>query len=708
MLRKRGQVSVFIIIGILLILFVGLALFIRSVITKDTEHQPEDIPSEFYPVKIFIEQCISRTASEAIQLIGESGGYTNLDEFGITHTSDPTTSQAVQFSPESSLNVAYWWYLKSPNDCSGNCEFSSEMPYLKSEYEKGEERSFMDSSIEAQIDRYVNENIDECLNDFNDFKKQGFTIIELGNVKTTTTIRDKDVLVSVDYPIEIKKGNINSKASKFFTEIPVVLKDVYELAFMITSDEINYHFLEINALNLISAFSDIDSNKLPPMAGSEFQLKAPVYWTKPDVETKLQEMLMSYVPLLQVKDTLNYRDRSSGDIIKDGIYEQMTIPSYGENYKRVASNFAYLGWWPTYFDINSRSGLIMPESASSTFLPLDIGIQRYDFSYDVSYPVIVTLNSPDSFNGQGYSFKFALEANIRNNQPMNSSFVSLESFGEESSMFCDANKRNSGDITIKAFDAQTKQPIDKVMVYYTCGEESCFIGNTEIKDNQAVLETKLPICAGGIITYKKPDYIGYSQFLSTEVDESATLPSVNLQPIEIKKIEVKKKNLVKQDGVWTFQTNPLSLSWDEQAIVSLERIGQQGEEEFTAVAEFKGGQSTPSEIRIAPGKYKVNIQLMLNSKVVIPERTERILGIIPIAKIPEIELEPYPAGGLIFDETNAFEIKTTNYNTLEFYSLYVDIPSIPLSERVHEDIEETGKIDDYSKHYRKSLEPSLR
>ncbi len=708
MLRKRGQVSVFIIIGILLILFVGIALFIRSIITEDTEQQPEDIPSEFYPVKIFIEQCISRTASEAIQLIGESGGYTNLDEFGITHTSDPTTSQAVQFSPESSLNVAYWWYLKSSNDCSGNCEFSSEMPYLKSEYDKGEERSFMDSSVEAQIDRYVNENLEECLNNFQDFEAQGFTVTKLGNVTATTTVRDKDVLVSVDYPIEIKKGNINSKPSKFFTEIPVMLKDVYELAFMITSDEINYHFLEINTLNLISAFSDIDENKLPPMAGSEFQLKAPVYWTKPDVETKIEEMLMSYIPLLQVKDTLNYQDRISGDTIKDGIYEHMTIPSYGDNYKRTASNFAYLGWWSIYFDINSRSGLIMPESASSNFLPLDIGIQRYDFSYDISYPVVVTLNSPDSFNGKGYSFRFALEANIRNNEPMNSSFISLESFGEEQSMFCDINKRNSGDITIKTFDAQTKQPIDKVMVYYSCGQESCFIGQTELKDNQAVLETKLPICAGGTITYTKPDYIGYSQFLSTEVDESATLSSVNLEPIEIKKIEVKKKNLVKQDGSWIFQNNPLSLSWDEQAIISLERIGKEGEEEFTAVAEFKGGQSNPSEIRIAPGKYKVNIQLMLDSKVVIPERTEKILGIIPIAKVPEIELEPYPAGGVIFDENNAFEIKTTDHNTIEFYSLYVDIPSIPLSQRTHKDIEETGKIEDYSKYYRKSLEPSLR
>jgi hypothetical protein len=245
------------------------------------------------------------------------------------------------------------------------------------------------------------------------------------------------------------------------------------------------------------------------------------------------------------------------------------------------------------------------------------------------------------------------------------------------------------------------------MVYYTCGEESCFMGKTEIKDNQAVLETKFPICAGGTITYTKPDYIGYSSFLSTNVEESAILPAASLEPIQTKNIIVKKKNMAKNNNEWALENNPLSLSWDEQAIISLERIGKEGEEEFSAAAEFKGNQQEPSEIRIAPGKYRVNIQLMLDSKVVIPEEKEMLL-FIPIATIPEIELEPYPAGGIVFDETIPLEIKTTDYDAIEFYSLYIDIPGIPREERTHDDLEEIGKIEDYSEYYRKSLEPVLK
>ena len=701
MLKKRGQISLFIIIGIIILLAFGLTFYIKSRASRTEGIEPivDKIPTQLYPIKTFIEQCIEKTATDAITLIGESGGYIDTSRF--THTSDPTTSQAVEFSPESSMNIAYWWYLKSANTCSGNCEFSSEMPDLKSEYKKGEERQVMDSSVEAQIDKYINFNLNECLNDFTDFKSQGFEVRELGKITATTTIRDEDILVSINYPLEISKGKVKSKASNFFTTVPVNLKNVYDLAFMITSDEINYHFLEINTLNLIAAFSDIDKNKLPPMAGSEFKLTSPVYWTKPDVKTKLESMLMSYIPLLQVEDTLNYRKRMFEDSIKQRVYSQMDIPSYGNDYKNLGADFVYLSWWPIYFNINTKSGIIMPESASTNILPLGVGIQRYDFLYDVSYPVVITIDNPKAFYGKGYSFRFALEANIRNNQAINSSFVSLTQKSDETSMFCDINKRNSGSIKITAADAQTNQALDGVMIYYSCGTDSCFIGET---DSQAVLEAKFPICAGGIITFSKPNFLGYSESLSTEVYKEISL-SKELEPFVYKNIEIKKKKIVKTDDGWALNNNALGLSSNEQAIITLERIGEKGDEEFSAAAEYTGSQNELSELRIVPGKYRVNIQLVLNEKVVIPEE-KRLLGFVTL---PEIELNPFPAGGLVFDEAipwNTGDI--TNYNNIEFYSLYTDIPGIQESERKHDDLDEMNKIEEYSKNYRASLEPVLK
>ncbi len=707
MLKKRGQISVFIIIGIIILLVFGLAFYIKSRTSRTEEIGPivEKVPTQLYPIKLFIEQCIDKTATDAITLIGESGGYTDISEFGITHTADPTTSQAVEFSPESSMNIAYWWYLKSSNDCSGNCEFSSEMPDLKSEMKKGSERPVMDSSIESQIDRYVNNNLNECLNDFRDFEEQGFSVRELGKITTTTTIRNDDVLVSVNYPMEITKGKTKSKVSNFFTTIPVNLKNIYELAFMITSDEINYKFLERNTLNLIAGFSEIDSGKLPPMAGSKFELSSPVYWTKPTVKTKLEAMLMSYVPLLQVEDTFNYKKRMFDDSIKQRIYSQMDIPSYGDSYKKLGVDFIYLGWWPIYFDINTKSGIIMPESASTNLLPLPIAIQRYNFLYDISYPAIITINSPEAFHSKGYSFRFALEANIRNNEALNSSFVSLKGESDEASMFCDINKRNSGNIKITTANAQTNEALESVMVYYSCGDESCFIGETKIKNNKAVLETKFPICAGGVITFSKPDFLGYSEFLSTELDKEIALPLKKLEPFVYKNIEIKKKRMIKVDGKWIFDNTPLRLSTNEQAILTLERIGRNGEEEFSTAAQYTGSQDKPSELRIVPGEYKLNIQVILNEKVIIPKEVK----LIPPTILPKVELNPFPAGGIIFDEAIPWNTGSiTNYGNIEFYSLYIDLPGIPENKRKHDDMDEMSKTEEYSKNYRTSLEPVLR
>jgi hypothetical protein len=152
----------------------------------------------------------------------------------------------------------------------------------------------------------------------------------------------------------------------------------------------------------------------------------------------------------------------------------------------------------------------------------------------------------------------------------------------------------------------------------------------------------------------------------------------------------------------------LRLSDKEQAIITLERIGKKGDEEFSTAAEFTGSQSELSELRIVPGKYKVNIQIILNEKVIIPEETKMWL-VFPIATLPEIELNPFLAGGIIFDETIAWNTgDITNYNNIEFYSLYIDIPGIPQSERKHDDLDEMNKIEEYSKNYRASLEPMLK
>ena len=115
-------------------------------------------------------------------------------------------------------------------------------------------------------------------------------------------------------------------------------------------------------------------------------------------------MLPQYTPFLTVFDSENYKSN-----LYDTFYERATLPLANPNnnyYGDLEVNFNYFNWWPIYFELTGRgvSGeRIGPETTSSSYLSF-IGIKRYNFYYDVSYPVLVDIYSEDAFNNEGLHF----------------------------------------------------------------------------------------------------------------------------------------------------------------------------------------------------------------------------------------------------------------------------------------------------------------
>ena len=167
--QKKGQVTLFIVIGIIMLLALVVFVSIREEAAKQ-EIVPgvrvavEDVPVEFSLIRPFVESCISDIAEEALIKLGEHGGYIDPAEFGINAVADPTAGSAVRFSAGSGLEIPYWFYLSSDNKCSGNCQFSYGRPALY----RSEDRA---KSIEAQLDKYVDNNLKDCLNDFEALKQ---------------------------------------------------------------------------------------------------------------------------------------------------------------------------------------------------------------------------------------------------------------------------------------------------------------------------------------------------------------------------------------------------------------------------------------------------------------------------------------------------------------------------------------------------------
>src|SRR3989338_1946678 len=98
----------------------------------------------------------------------------------------------------------------------------------RKEMEKLEKASYMDNSIQDQLERYISENLPLCLNNYNAFKEQG-TIVEpaessgqittKGQITTNVVFTDEDVVINVNYPILLKKGEESKKQEKFNANI---------------------------------------------------------------------------------------------------------------------------------------------------------------------------------------------------------------------------------------------------------------------------------------------------------------------------------------------------------------------------------------------------------------------------------------------------------------------------------------------------------
>ena len=712
--RNKAQATIFMIIG-LIIIVAGTAYFyfqekiIEEGIAPEVEIALRKLPVEFDPVRSFVTNCLDDVSTEGLRLIGKQGGYISLDAEYSQQTfklnQDPTDSDAVEFAPGSGLRVPYWHYLSSDNDCL-DCKFESKRPELR----EGQ------NSIQNQLNRYVENNIGQCLDDFKPLTDQGYKV-EAGELSVETTVTKNDVVVVMDYDLEVEKESSRSTISRFAVTLPVNLQEIYNLATEITNLEMENRFLEKAAANLIASFAGVDKTKLPPMSDMRFEFGSSTNWMKSDIQNKVTQVLTSYIPLFQVDNTRNFNRNIFATSLQQRLYDYFIIPQFDENFLDLETSFTYLDFWPVYFDLNCNGEFCEAESVSPALSFLGIGIQRYNFLYDISFPAYIEIKEPDAFNGQGYTFSFFLESNLRNNEPIEVQSTPLQaaalSFG---SLLCDLSNRNAGPATINVKDRLTDAPLEEVQITYTVADETCFIGET---DNEGTLTAKFPSGAiGGVIQFLKNDYLKESLPFDAGADETI---DKGLEPIKAKNVIIKKKKVVKKqigtsgEFEWVFQDETFDLNPKEDAIITLTRISPLEEDDLVAGTFYSLNQEEPSEIRVASGEYEAEINLMLKDSLSIPEREEEageLFGFIGGTKftIPAMEFNednPLPSGGL------DLKVKLTsedlqNYNTIVFYVLSFALEDVPEQSRVLEDLQETNKIEQYSVANQAKLKPTFQ
>lgn len=732
-MKKRGQITLFIILGILILIGVFGYFYIRGQVVERAvlEELPTvtTIPFEFEPIRLFTQECLEAVGTEAIQKLGNQGGYIDLQEFGIkTSITNPTEADAFQFAPDSNIYVPYWWYLKGPNKCKGNCLFSSLRPPLH-------RTTAGDDSIEAQIDSYIEREIMACLNEYNAFKLQGYEIDPRGELVSRTIVNSNDILLHIEYPLRVELGDKDSDINEFYAIVPVNLMKIYQFASDITNAQMEHQYLEKQMLDLLTAFSGLNEDKLPPISATTFGTNPSMRWLVSDVKSKIEEILMIYVPAFQIYNTLNFRKRNIPNPIQAMLYQASELPINfsidSQPYSDIAVGFSYLAWWPIYFDVNSRGGVIKGTNAINDLASLfSIGTTRYNTVYDLSYPVVVEIYDPAALRDKGYIFRFALESNFRNNEPIDETFQGFEGLTvPQASLLCNDNQRNSGEIEIKVVDANTKEPVPDLHIGFQCGEEGCAIGDT---NENGSLVSKFPLCAGGLLALRHIDYYTPSLYLSTFLNETVDMPTVEAYPFGSKEIKINKYLFIKEeketrevsdilDPGQTIESTMeetegeakiiiIPAAFDEPADevrVLFTKVNDfEGDPEHIAVAQVKPNQT--SSLNLVPGTYEVSLDLLYHKPFVIPE-DEREAGTWPLQEeytIPAVEIDDnYLKGGAVFDESTGYVIITPedlySNKTLNLYVIDTGIPNVV------EQINDMDMIRAWTTKHRSMLEPKF-
>jgi len=227
-MQKRGQVTVFLIVGILILAAFAGILYLNTylhqqALTKEEEQFP--ITSKIKPqVSSFVESCLQKVALPGIYLLGIQGGILYFDDL----SNDPTK---VLITDNAVINYAY---LDGVNQLSS-------------------------SLLEEQLSKYLEAELPTCLNNFSLFSEQAIKVSETKPMTAKVLILAESVNLELKYPLDIVAGEEVVHVDTFWTNIPLRLgRTLDEAQKLIEKEHQNPAALTLSPMTSLSPVTSLD------------------------------------------------------------------------------------------------------------------------------------------------------------------------------------------------------------------------------------------------------------------------------------------------------------------------------------------------------------------------------------------------------------------------------------------------------------------
>jgi hypothetical protein len=481
-IKKRGQVTVYIILGLVVLIALVAIFSLRNYIIKnefEREQEKIQVVEEFKPVKNYLDSCIQSIALQGSDLMGLQGGYINIPEDNLPVNPVIPFSNKLDIFGNSRLVVPYWFYE------TANGIQKQQVPTLQ--------------EMQIQLADYINSNLNNCLNNFTAF--EGYQINDFRSLSTSVEIGDNQIFVRMLTNIVINYKDSQADFDKFLVSVNSPLGKLYKTGKDILNKENSDSFFEQKTIDMLVLYDQV------PYSGASLTC-SPRTWFVENVKKDLKTIIRANI------EAMNPSNQG---------YFNFDVDTNNADVK-----FKYNEQWPLDLSINGGEQVLKEESVfgqnnlAAAFLSTLFCLNNYHFVYDIKYPLLITLNEGD------YFFQYATQVIIKNNQPKENK-LGTNYLGNLDSRVCNSPSVKS---SIRVRDSDTGANIENAKVEFSCVGSVCDLGNTG-KDGLTIL---VPACLNAQISVSKDGYHDSSVTLDT-IEES--LFNLDLKPYKNKQVEVK-------------------------------------------------------------------------------------------------------------------------------------------------------------------------
>ncbi len=420
MLNKRGQLTIFIIVAVVLIAAVGLFFTLKDRIDRN------NIPATFEPAYNTFISCLEENTHTGINLLEAQAGYIEKPEFEAGSTYMPFSSQLDLYG----VGVPYWYYVSGNNI----------------------ERQRVPSKIDMQnqLAEFIQNKMNDC--DFSSFYDEGFEI-EKSSPSVEVTIKNSNVDVRVTMNLAMSNGEESMIATAHRVTVDSKLGELYDSARKIYNEEQKNLFLEEYAIDTLRLYAPVD--------GVDISC-APRIWNADEVFDDLQTAVQDNTQFLRVKN---------GDYVLNDDNNKYFVLDFSSN-----SNVRFVTSknWPSSYEVSPNEGNLLmanPVGNQPELGALGFCYVPHHFVYSMKYPVLVQV-----YEGTEV-FQFPLAVVIQGNKPREA-LNGIATSEVDDVKLCDYKNTPVG-INVRGSDGN----LDHADIYYECFGDLCSIGESPLYEN---------------------------------------------------------------------------------------------------------------------------------------------------------------------------------------------------------------------------------